>query len=137
MKAVLIDSKNRTITDVEYSGDYKEIYRLIGCSCFTVVRNLPDGDDVFVDDEGLLKLTGDTPFFTIPWYPSPLAGSGLILSTDAEGDSTDAKHDAAFYRRHVRFTSQRAVWLREQIQPTGWPRMAVYEFKTPTNDQEG
>lgn len=129
MKAVLIDSKNRTVTDVEYNGDYRQIYSLIGCGCFTIVRNLPDNDDLFVDDEGLLHLTGDTPFFTVPWYPSPLAGSGLILNSNDEGDSADAKHDAEFYRRHVRFTSERAVRLKEALEPTGWPRMTVIAFE--------
>lgn len=129
MRAVLIDAKNRTVTDVDYSGDYKEIYKLIGCELFTLVRNLPGGDEVFVDDEGLLKLAGDTPFFEIPWYPSPLAGSGLILSSGKEGEATDATHDAAFYRQHVRFKGQRAVWLKEQLEPTGWPSVRVFEFK--------
>lgn len=129
MRGVLIDSTHRTVTDVDYSGDYKDIYKLIGCSCFTLVRNLPDGDEVFVDDEGLLKLTGDSPFFTLPWYPAPLAGNGLILSADDEGETHGAKHDADYYKRHVRFTSQRAVWLKEQLEPTGWPEVRVFEFK--------
>lgn len=138
MRAVLIDAKSRTVTDVDYSGDYKDIYKLIGCDLFTLVRNLPDGDELFVDDEGLLKLTGDSPFFSIPWYPSPLAGSGLIVSADnASGDTTDAKHDAAFYRQHVRFSGQRAVWLKEQLEPTGWPEIRVYAFRDePNQDQK-
>jgi hypothetical protein len=136
MKAVLIDAKSRTVTDVDYSGDYKEIYKLIGCSCFTLVRNLPDGDEVFVDDEGLLKLTGDSPFFTIPWYPSPLAGSGLIVSAGREGETTDAKHDAEFYRRHVQFSGQRAVWLKEQLEPTGWPSLRVFAMDVPNHQKK-
>lgn len=134
MKAVLIDATRRTVTDVDYSGDYKDIYGMIGCSCFTLVRNLPDGDEVFVDDEGLLKLTGDSPFFTIPWYPTPLAGSGLILSAGNDGETAAAKHDAEFYRQHVRFSSQRAVWLKEELEPTGWPSVRVFEFRVPTNN---
>lgn len=104
MKAVLIDSKNRRVIDVEYDGDYRSIYGLIGCETFTVVRGLPGGDDVFVDDEGLLTVTDDTTFFGVPWYPQPLAGSGLILGLNREtGESIAPAHDAAFYRPHVRF----------------------------------
>lgn len=131
MKAVLINSKNRTVEDVEYNGDYRQIYTLIGCGCFTVVRDLPANDDLFVDDEGLLHLTGDTPFFTVPWYPTPLAGSGLILNSTEDGESADAKHDASFYRQHVRFTSERAVRLKEALEPTGWPSMTVIAFENP------
>ena len=116
MKAVLIDAKNRTVTDVEYSGDYREIYTLIGCRCFTLVRGLPDGDDLFVDDEGLLTVNDDSTFFQISWYPTPLVGSGLILSCDEEGDSQSAKHDAAFYKPHVRFMGPQAAWLTAVLQ---------------------
>jgi len=117
MKAVLIDAKNRQVIDVEYDGDYHSIYKLIGCDAFDVVRGLPDGDDVFVDDEGLLKVDGDTVFFKLPWYHRPLAGSGLILGLNREsGESIAANNDAKFYREHVTFESAAAVWLRHQLE---------------------
>lgn len=140
MKAVLIDAARREVRDVEYDGDYKSIYRLIGCECFTVVGGLPDGDDLFVDDEGLLRMTADTTFIRIPWYPTPLAGSGLVLGHNRRnGESKSANHDAEFYRQHVRFESAAAVRLREELMPTGWPTMTVYAFDTKapnTNNEE-
>lgn len=129
MKAVLIDAKSRTVSDVEYSGNWRDISPMLGCDCFTVVRNLPDGDDVYVDDEGLLKLTPESVFFTIPWYPTPLAGSGLIMSCDSQGESAPAVHDAEFYRKHVGFTGMKAVWLKEELEPTGWPQTRIYYTK--------
>jgi len=56
MKAILINPFNQTITEVEYSGDYKEIYKLIECSTFDCV-NIDDDNTLFVDDEGLLYET--------------------------------------------------------------------------------
>jgi hypothetical protein len=53
MRAILLDAKTRTVSEVDYDGDYKSIYGLIGCQCFTVVQ-LGNGDDLYVDDEGLL-----------------------------------------------------------------------------------
>jgi hypothetical protein len=85
MKAYLIDPFARTVTQVEYSGDYKEISALIGCQLFDAVRIGANGDTIFVDDEGLLN--GPTEFFKHSSYPSPLAGKGLVLGTDDEGES--------------------------------------------------
>lgn len=103
IKAVLVDPFAETVTDVEYNGDYKQIYEHIQADLFALVR-LKDGDDVFVDDEGLLKLTEDSRFFILPDYPQPLAGRGLILGNDPiSGESTDCNHDAAYYRDRVFF----------------------------------
>ena len=54
MKAILINPFNQTITEVEYSGNFKEIYKLIDCSTFDCI-NIDDDNTLFVDDEGLLK----------------------------------------------------------------------------------
>ena len=129
MRAVLIDSKNRTVTDVEYSGDYKEIYKLTGCEIFTMIRGLPDGDDAYVDDEGLLRLTRESMFFKLPWYPTPVAGNALIMSSDDDGESAASVHDADFYRHHVTFMSMDAVWLSEQLNPTGFGQVRIYAIK--------
>jgi hypothetical protein len=106
MKAVLIDPYKEEVTDVTYNGDYKQIYEHIKVDCFALVR-LSDDDDVFVDDEGLLKLKPSTKFFALPDYPQPLAGYGLILGNDNEGESISAHHDAAFYRERVKFMTMR------------------------------
>ena len=114
MRAILLDSKTRTVKEVDYNGDWRTISPTIGCSLFTVVR-LGNGDDLYVDDEGLLTVTDETVFIKVPWYPSPLAGSGLILSCGDEGESTPSKHDADYYRSRVRFLSAKAAWLAMQL----------------------
>lgn len=86
MDAYLIDPFTRTITQVEYSGDYQEIYRLIGCDTFTCADINEYGDTVFVDDEGLIN-GKPQEFFLVADYPQPLAGKGLVLGTDQEGES--------------------------------------------------
>lgn len=86
MHAYLIDPFTQTITQVEYSGDYQEIYKLTDCDTFTCVGINEFGDTVFVDDEGLIN-GKQQEFFMIANYPDPLAGKGLVLGTDDEGDS--------------------------------------------------
>lgn len=87
MRAILIDPFTQTIEEVEYSGDYKDIYALIQCELFSTVYCLED--TLFVDDEGLY--VKDQRYFKVAGYPQPLAGRGLLLGTNEEGDSVDAK----------------------------------------------
>jgi hypothetical protein len=61
MKAILIDPVAQTVTAVEYSGDYEEIYTLLSdkehgleVDTFTVV-NIEDNNSIFIDDNGLLN----------------------------------------------------------------------------------
>lgn len=83
MIAYLIDPFERKVTEVEYSGQYQDIYKLIDAQTFDVAR-LRNGDSIFIDDEGLMK---SNEFFMHRGYYNPLAGKGLVLGTDEEGDS--------------------------------------------------
>jgi hypothetical protein len=88
MRAILIDPFTQTIEEVDYSGDYKDIYGLIQCDLFTTVYLPNTSDDtLFVDDEGLY--VENQKFFKISGFDQPLAGCGLLLGTDKEGESTD------------------------------------------------
>lgn len=88
MQAILIDTPKQTIEIVDYSGDYKDIYGLLGCELFTSVYLEGVGQDtLYVDDEGLY--VENQVFFNIKGCPQPLAGRGLILGTDDEGESID------------------------------------------------
>lgn len=87
MKAILIDPFTRSIDEVNYSGDYREIYKLIDCDTFDIACFSHEGvdADVFVDDEGLF--VEEQQFFYIEGCHSPLAGKGLVLGCNGEGDS--------------------------------------------------
>jgi hypothetical protein len=88
MRAILIDPFTQTIEEVDYSGDYKDIYSLIECDLFTTVYLPNTSDDtLFVDDEGLY--VENQRFFKIDGFEQPLAGRGLLLGTDEEGESID------------------------------------------------
>lgn len=130
MKAVLINSTERTVTDVEYSGNWKDIGPLLGCRLFTVVGGLPDGDDLYCDDEGLLTANEDTTYFMMPWYPAPLVGNALILGVDDEGETIPANHDADFYRSQIDFMNSRAVWLWKELHDSSWPSSQVITYGT-------
>tara|TARA_R100001594_G_scaffold80379_1_gene114892 strand:+ start:1119 stop:1454 length:336 start_codon:yes stop_codon:yes gene_type:complete len=86
MKAILIDVKNEEVKEVEHDDTLKNIYELVGCSTFDVVR-IDNINGIYVDDEGLF--VEDQLFFTYhgDTYSQTLAGNGLILGVDSEGNS--------------------------------------------------
>lgn len=114
MKALLIDTPNHKVTEIDYDGDYRSIYKLIRASVFTTVHiDAVDGTDVdvFVDDEGLINGNshGDFMVRTGPWGPTILRGYGLVLGVDEDGNSVDAPVDVDWVRDRVRFLSPRQV----------------------------
>ena len=91
MRVILIDPFLQLFAETEIKGELSDYYRLIDCDCFTVAADLPNGDAIYVDDEGLLK--GPTAFFgvNLPDYEDPFAGCGIVVGTNSEGESVDAK----------------------------------------------
>ena len=104
MKAILIDPFEKTITEVDYNGDFRQIYKLIDCGTFDVVRVNDIGDGIFVDDEGLIN-GKQQEFFGWRGYEQPLAGKGLLLGcTLSDGESADTSYTLDDAYDHV-------VWL--------------------------
>lgn len=105
MKAILIDPFNETVTEVEHTGNYKHIYELLShpehpVDCFTAVR-LGNGDAIYVDDEGLLK--DPKHFFVWKGYPQPMAGKGLLLGSNDEGESISPETTLEYVKGRVSF----------------------------------
>lgn len=61
---------------------------------------LPNGDCIYVDDEGLFK-EGHDHWFRLHGFPDPLKGRGLLVGTDREGDSVSPSLDIEQLRRNV------------------------------------
>jgi hypothetical protein len=101
MRAILIDPFTRSITEIDYSGNYEDIYTLIGRDTFTVAAINNRGDGIFVDDEGLLKPGQE--FFWHDGYPQPLAGKGLVLGCDEDGETVEPTVSTAEVAKHTRF----------------------------------
>lgn len=109
IKAILIDPFACTVTEVQYEGDdYKQIYPLIShetmkVDCFTGAypASLAGYDAVYVDDEGLFK--NPQRFFLIPSNGQPLAGKGLVVGANDEGESISAETKLESLKREVVF----------------------------------
>jgi len=100
-KAILINPTEKTITEVDYDelGSYRQIYEFIDADLFDVVR-LDDGDAIYIDDEGLYT---KEDMFLYGDYPQPLAGRGLVLGTDEEGETIAPKISIDTVRQQVRW----------------------------------
>ena len=84
MKAIVINPFDETIEEAIYLGHYKEIYSFLECRTFDCVY-LDNREVLYIDDEGLL--VNETRYFTI--NNRVLAGKGLILGSDKDGETAD------------------------------------------------
>ena len=86
MKAILIDVHTQSITEVEHDNTLDNIYELLNCRTFDVVR-IDEVNSIYIDDEGLF--VDDQLFFEYGGDAQSvrLAGNGLILGVDDEGNS--------------------------------------------------
>ena len=93
MRAYLIDPINKEISVVNYNGDYQMINELINSQRgFDAVYGFRNEDTLYVDDEGLLLKENYAFEFTYDnGHVAPLMGKGLVLGTDAEGESVAVK----------------------------------------------
>jgi hypothetical protein len=92
MKAYLINPELISIEEVEIEENsdgepqLDHIRGLIGCSWIDVARlTNSTGDVIYVDDEGMLK--DGNELFGHEEYYSPLAGIGIVLGTDNQGNT--------------------------------------------------
>lgn len=117
MIAYLIDPHARTVSEVEYDGNIETIYKLIGTQPFDVARINDANDGIFVDDNGLLGDLSQQKFFRIAGkgfgYPEPLAGKGLVLGCNEDGESTSPTLTLDQVKG--------AVWF---VRPSGKPDLA-------------
>lgn len=126
MKAILIDpyaltahhqgiltfAPEQVVTEIEIEEGIEAIYAALSTTerpvdCFDVARIGDAGDGIFVDDNGLM--TNPTHFFSyrpsgaVDDYGHPcLAGRGLILGCDEDGNSIAPKVTVEEVREAVR-----------------------------------
>lgn len=109
MKAILINPHERTVHEIEYGGDYRQIAAMLECELFTTVR-LTKTETLFLDDEGWINPdTGDMgvrtgqAYFWLDGYPQLLAGRGLIIGNTADGESCATRLTATLIAQHVQW----------------------------------
>lgn len=102
--STVIYPKKKSVEVVKHHRDKEDIKwidRLIGCQIFTFVPLYENGDGVYIDDEGLYK---EGQYFWIHKnFPTPLAGIGILVGTDENGDTIPPSISIKEFRTHIRF----------------------------------
>lgn len=123
VRAILIDPFTCTVTEVEHdASNYPNIYKLISheahpVDCFTCAYSnmLQSGEAIFIDDNGMLN--NPVRFFQFAGYPQALAGKGLILGCDEDGDTIGATSQLATIKSAVMFAEARGDQLVQTNTP--------------------
>ena len=103
MKAILIDPKACSVSEVEWDGKLPSLYRELGCTCVEAIR-LPRGGCVYLDEEGRLKgerydlfyIEGEAGVYDI-------YGRSLVVGSDGEGGDVDSPFSVEEIQERVRF----------------------------------
>ena len=118
MKSILIDVKKQEVKEVEHDDTLASIYKHVDCGTFDVVR-IDGVNSIYVDDEGLFvedqlyfKYTGTTNSVS-------LAGNGLVLGVDEEGETTSPTLMLEEVKKAVTFLPE-GFEINPSIKVTAW-----------------
>lgn len=109
MRAIKIDVIEQTVTEINTINDWRGIAPEIGngCEYFCCPVTLENEDTIYADDEALMReIVGG---FMMPNFAYPIVGNAIILGTDDEGESVDAKSTLEEIRANVRFVTKQAA----------------------------
>jgi hypothetical protein len=118
MRAILIDPEKRTISEIDFKGDYRKIQAVIGCGRFTsgsrpLNGSLEEGfDSLYVSDDDMEDRDDPRFWFQVdadrdPPSSYPLAGRGLVVGVNEEGASCDARISVAELTSRITFTQRK------------------------------
>jgi len=102
MRAIRIDVEKRTVTEVELDSTdtLKALQEQVG-GLITTAHCLENGDDIYCDDEGLLK--PQEGFFCYDLQTAPFPGNGIIVGADDKGRTVAAKSTVEEIQKAVVF----------------------------------
>lgn len=106
-RAIKIDVQEKNICFV-HIYDNETIYREIGngCTLFCCPVRFENDDFLFADDESLLRLDDIKGGFIMEGWQTPIVGNALIIGTDEEGESVNAKSDIDAIREKTIFIDE-------------------------------
>lgn len=120
LRAVLIDPYKQQVKEVRVrQGNTDDIYGMIGCSLFTLASFYPRQvrrnseilsdvqHDVYVDDEGLFK--PDQRYWFNKATGQVLAGKGLVLALDDDGNSSHCLWSDKGVKDRIRWIGDKAT----------------------------
>jgi len=101
MRAIIINAKDRTITETEIDGSLKSLQQIVGGLIQPVYDGLDDNHHCYVNEEGLLD--GPQHFFLFKDGHQPLAGNGVIVASADIGDEAPCTLSLDWVKERVTF----------------------------------
>ena len=107
MRAIVINAKDRTITEIEIDGSLESLQRIVGGLIEPVTQGLDGTHHCYVNEEGLL----DHPrhFFMFRGGHQPLAGNGVILALTEDGEEAPCTLPLEWVAERVSFMDVHAA----------------------------
>lgn len=140
MRYILINPATETVSEVEHDGqvDWRVIQIALGDKPIEAAGTLPNGDILWVDEEGLLS--GPNHFFHMGKVnQQPLAGRGVITGPEEMPPGKtmdDCDPEIVSARSSLEEISEQIAWL-DRMQATSMtftvkeaPGVTVFEQKT-------
>ena len=105
--ALRINVENQTIEQVQI-GDWTTISVAIGNGChnFCCPVDFDNMDTIYADDESLLRYDDIKGGFMMEDWSTPLVGNAIIMGTDEDGESIDAKTTIAELEGKIKFLTE-------------------------------
>lgn len=100
MKAILIDSKNKEVKEVEFNkgeDNLQQMYALIDCCMVELIR-LNETNDIWIDEEGMYS--GNPTFM---FGSAILYGNGLVLGNNNGGEIEEPTISIEYIKSKVKF----------------------------------
>ena len=113
MRAIVINSRNRTVVEIDLVPTLDRLQQIVGGLIEPVEQGLDDEHHCYVNEEGLL----DNPqhFFMFTDGHQPLAGNGIILASTGDGDEAPCRLPLEWVKERVTFMDFYAVrrWCQD------------------------
>jgi hypothetical protein len=107
MRAIIINARDRTITETEIDGSLKSLQHIVGGTIEAVSQGLDEFHHCYVNEEGLLG--HPRHFFFFKDGHQPLAGNGVILASTEDGDEAPCTLVLDRVKERVTFMDLRAA----------------------------
>jgi hypothetical protein len=103
MKAILIDSKTKTVSEITLDNSSNPIANALECELFTAPIIYDNEDTLYCDDEALISGKEVEGAFMYENWNTPILNKAIILGGDDEGNSLDVKRTIEEAKKGLHF----------------------------------
>jgi Domain of unknown function (DUF3846) len=115
MRAIVINSHDRSITETQIDGSLQSLQRIVGGLIQSVDQGLDDDHHCYVNEEGLFE--NPRHFFMFAGGHQPLAGNGVILASTSDGGEAPCRLPLQWVQDRVTFMDLAAAYRWCQAHP--------------------